>query len=299
MSSATTSVAESERGNGGPVETENRRAINEHYGRERLGESILEAIRATGRDIDALSADDLAPIEEFHIGGRDATVRLAEAAGVEPGTRVIDIGAGIGGPARTLASRYGAVVTGIDLTAEYVEAGNLLSEKVGLRERVTLEVGSGLDLPCEDGSFDLAWTQHVTMNVPDKAALFAEVARVLAPGGRYALHEIFAGPKPATHFPVPWTPDESLHHLVAPEAVRERLEEAGFEVERWEDRTEHATEWFRSALARAAKEGPPPLGLATLVGADFPRKAKNVLANLEEDRLRVVQAVLGRRGGVS
>ncbi len=274
------------------------RSINEHYGREDLGAAILAALQERGKDIDALTVDDLAPIEEFHIGGRAATTSLAEAVPVTRGMRAIDIGAGIGGPGRTLASRYGAEVTGVDLTEEFVTAGNLLSEKVGLRDRVSLQVASALDLPFGDGTFDLAWTQHVTMNIPEKAALFAEIARVLVPGGRYALHEILAGPEPVSHFPVPWAPDASLNHLVTPEEAQRLLGAAGFEVERWDDLTPSAIEWFRGALERAATEGPPPLSLATLVGPDFATKAKNLLANLEEDRLRVAQAVLtlGRGG---
>ena len=269
-------------------------AIREHYGREDLGAEILRALAGAGKDVDALAPEDLAPNEEFHIGGRAATLELAGAVPLADSTRVLDLGCGIGGPARTLASTFGCPVTGVDLTEEYVEAGNLLTERVGLAGRVELRAGSALDLPFEDGSFDVVWSQHVIMNIEDKDALYQEIARVLAPGGRYAFHEIFAGRDALAHFPVPWTPDPGINFLVTPKAARTRLEAIGFRVETWKEKTRAAKEWFRGASERIAREGPPPLGLATLVGPDFSVKAKNLLRNLDEERVRVCQAVLAR-----
>ncbi len=210
-------------------------SINSHYGRENLGLSLLEAHERAGKDPHALRIDDLAPIEEFHIGGREATLRLGRLAELDETMRVLDVGCGIGGPARAVANEYGCAVTGVDLTEEFCSAGNLLTERVGMSGQVVLQHGSGTNLSFTDQSFDVVWTQHVTMNVEDKRQFFAEIARVLVPGGKYALYEIFAGAQPVTHFPVPWAPDAGLSFLRAPENVQRLLESLGFRTAAWVD----------------------------------------------------------------
>ena len=195
--------------------TNHDQQINSHYGRENLAEEILASLRGAGKDLDALRMDDLAGIEEFHIGGRAATLRLGEFAEVRPGLRVLDVGCGIGGPARVLAERFGCRVTGVDLTEEFCKTGNLLSELVGLSDRVALHHGSALELPFDDGQFDLVWTQHVTMNIEDMQGFLSEIARVLSSDGRYAFYEILAGAEPVAHYPVPWSSDGAISFLEA------------------------------------------------------------------------------------
>ena len=267
-------------------------AVNAHYSQKDVGENILEALERAGKDVKALTVEDLAPIEEFHIGGRKPTLELARLAELSEGMRVVDVGCGIGGPARALAHYFGCEVVGVDLTEAFCAAASLLTERTGLAHKVTIRHGSALDLPLEDRSVDVVWMQHVGMNIQDKAGLFNELRRVLRPEGKLALYEVFAGPEPAEYFPVPWASGPELSHLFSPEEIQKSLRNAGFRVEVWNDVTQDATNWFRAAMEKAAKEGPPPLSRGILMGPEFPIKAANVLRNLEEDRLRVVQAIL-------
>jgi ubiquinone/menaquinone biosynthesis C-methylase UbiE len=148
-------------------------ALNRHYGRPDLIEAILSAVRAAGMNIEALTPDDLAPVDQFHTRGKAATIELAQLAGLTAGMHVLDVGGGLGGPARTLAAEFGCSVTVLDLTEDYVRAGEQLSARTGLGERVSHRHGSALALPFAEGSFDAAWTQHSSMNIEDKAQMYA------------------------------------------------------------------------------------------------------------------------------
>jgi ubiquinone/menaquinone biosynthesis C-methylase UbiE len=168
-----------------PVET--------HYTRQDLGGLILAALKQAGKDIEHLTPDDLAPVDEFHGGQRQATIRLADLLGFRGGERVLDIGSGIGGPSRFLASRYGCQVTGIDLTAEFCRVAEMLTRLTGLTDKADYRQGNALDLPFEDMSFDVVWSQNASMNIADRDRLYSEMHRVLKPGGRLALQEVVAG----------------------------------------------------------------------------------------------------------
>ncbi len=267
-------------------------AVHAHYSREGLIPRILEALEKAGKDAKTLTIEDLAPMDEFHIGGRKPTLELGRLAGLSEGMRVVDVGCGIGGPARALAHSFGCTVVGVELTEAFCAAATLLNERTGMAHRVTIRRGSALNLPLEDDSCDVAWMQHVGMNIPDKESLYRELARVLRPGGRLALYEVFSGPAPAEHFPVPWASGPELSFLVSAGEAGELLRTAGFQIEVWNDVTPESKLRFRGALEKAKKCGPPPLSLAALMGPGFPIMAANVLRSLEEDRLRVVQAVL-------
>lgn len=267
-------------------------AVHAHYSRKGLGASILEALEKAGKDVKALTLEDLAPIEEFHIGGRKPTLELARLAGLSEGIQVVDVGCGIGGPARAMAHHFGCDVVGVDLTEEFCAAAALLNERTRLDHKVSIRHGSALDLPLEDDSVDVAWMQHVGMNIRDKEGLWGEIVRVLRPQGRLALYEIFAGSVPAEHFPVPWASGPELSFLVSPEEGRNLLKKAGLRIQVWNDVTRESAVRFRGALEKAMKHGPPPLSLATLMGPESSVMAGNVLRSLEEDRLRVVQAIL-------
>jgi SAM-dependent methyltransferase len=272
--------------------SEHEENVKAHYDRKDLGASILEALEKAGKDVEALTVEDLAPIEEFHIAGRKTTMELARLAELSEGMQVVDVGCGVGGPARALAHYFGCEVVGVDLTEAFCAAAILLTERTGLNQRVTIRQGNALALPLEDRSVDVVWMQHVGMNIPDKAALLCEIKRVLRPEGKLALYEVFSGLKPAEHFPVPWASGPELSHLVSQEEIRNDLEKAGFRIEVWKDVTQASRDWFRAAMEKTRKEGPPPLSRGLLMGPDFPIKAANVLRNLEEERLTVVQAVL-------
>jgi SAM-dependent methyltransferase len=208
---------------------------------------------------------------------------------------VLDVGCGIGGPARTLAVEFGCRVTGLDLTDSYVRAGQMLDKRVGLTDEIALHVGNALDMPFDDGSFDVVWMQHMAVNIEDKARLYHEAHRVLRPHGRLALHEILAETVSPPHYPVPWARDPSISFLVGASELRSLLTEKGFAEVVWSDDTRKCTEWYRGLLG-TKKSGKGPIGLDILLGDDFREKANNVFRNLEEQRIGVVQAVFHRIG---
>ena len=225
-----------------------REHVEIHYGRGEILNSILSALRKMGKEVTQLVPTDLAPVDEFHIRGREATVELASRAPLKPGLRVLDVGCGLGGTVRYLASEHQCRATGIDLTPEYVEVANALADLVGLKHRVEYRQASALDMPFDDGSFDVVWTEHVQMNIADKRAFYAEVARVLAPRGRLLFHDIFQGDGGPLHYPVPWAEDSSISFLAAPETVRGILEELGFSIRDWEDKSQPSLDWFVAVI---------------------------------------------------
>jgi len=265
-----------------------------HYTRGGLADTILAALMAAGKDVDHLTIDDLAPVDEFHSGQRAATMRLAELAGVRGGERVLDVGSGVGGPSRYLAQAFGCRVTGIDLTPEFVAVATMLAQRTGLADRVSYQQGNALDLPFADASFDLVWSQNAAMNIADRERLYAGMRRVLKPGGRIAIQDVAAGPGGEPHYPTPWASRKEMSFVFTPEETRATLERVGFRVVAWRDPTKESLE---QALPRAKAAGDgalPPLGLHILIGPNFPAVSKNTIRNLQEERVRLVNAVLER-----
>lgn len=266
--------------------------VARHYGRSDVLEAIFDGLRAEGKDLDRLTPDDLAPVDEFHIRGREATVELAELAGSNPGMKVLDVGCGLGGSSRYLAAEHSCDVTGIDLTPEYCHAATALSKCVGLEALTHFRCGSALEMPFEDGLFDLAWTQHVQMNIADKRGLYAEIFRVLRPGGKFVFHDVTAGAGGAPHYPTHWAEIASMSHLITPGDLRELLVDTGFEVEEWRDKSKISRDWFLAAMQKRAAGPKPNLGLHLLIGETGPAKFQNVGRNLAEQRISVYQGVL-------
>jgi ubiquinone/menaquinone biosynthesis C-methylase UbiE len=215
-------------------DTHHARTMHDYWGREGLGQAILDALVAAGKHLDTLTIDDLAPADQFHGGGKAATVRLAHLAGLAPGTRVLDVGGGLGGPARTLAVEFGCYVTVVDLTESYVQAAAMLTARLGLGDRVTHHVGNALALPFEPGAFDVVWTQNSGMNIADKEYLYRGFYRVLRPGGRLAFQEPMAGPVQPLIFPLMWARDAATNFLRTPGEMRPLIEAAGFRAHVWE-----------------------------------------------------------------
>ncbi len=274
-------------------------SIVDHYAQEGLTERILAGLRELGKDPERLSVQDLAPVDGFHLRGRAATEELAGWAEVRAEDRLLDVGSGLGGTCRYLASRTGCRAVGLDLTEDYCRTAQELSARVGLGERTSFRAGSALDLPFEDGEFDVVWTEHVQMNVADKQGFYDEVARVLKPGGTFAFHDVLAGeesPGPV-HFPVPWAQEAHMSYLFTPGALRETLREAGLVEMRWEDKSAPSIDFLRSALERTQAQGPPPLGLHLLMGPTAADKFRNVLRNLTEGRVAVVQGLMRKSSG--
>jgi len=259
-----------------------------------LEEKIIAGLRAAGKDPDALALDDLTPVDQFHLGGKPVMLQLIKHAGFRPGMHVLDVGGGLGGPARMLAAEAGCTVTVVDLSEEFCRIGAMLTARTGLSGAVTFQHGSALDLPFADGSFDAAWTQHATMNIADKERLYEEIHRVLRPGGRLAMHDAMAGPVQPIHFPVPWARDPSISFLRSSEAIRTLLADIGFREVEWVDEREKIVAALQRQVSILALNGPPPLGIQLLVGTEFPGMLANVGRNLQENRLTIIQGVFER-----
>lgn len=263
------------------------RAVGSHYNTSDLEGRILADLQAAGKDLAALTPDDLVRVDQFHSGGRAATLDLARRTGVGAGQAVLDSGGGVGGPARTLAATFGCRVTVVDLTEEYCRTGAALTARLGLADRVWFAQGNALALPFPAGAFDLAWTQHSSMNIADKARLYAELYRVVRPGGRLALHEILAGPGGPVHFPVPWAGGAAISFLCSPAEAQAAICGAGFRPVAWEDQTAAALAWFQRLVA-ASTAAPGVSGVTS------PPMITNLVRNLAEQRIVVVQAVYER-----
>jgi SAM-dependent methyltransferase len=247
------------------ISTESR--VAGHYGRGRLA---------------GLALSEVAGADEFHIRGRAATAELGQALALAPGQRVLDCGCGLGGPSRQLAEAHGCRVVGLDLTEEYCQIAARLGGAA-----VDYVVGSALDLPFADGTFDAAYTQHVAMNIEDKGRLYSEIGRVLAPGRLFGLYDLLQGPGGAVHFPAPWAADRGTSFLVTPDQLRGLLTAAGFRILDWRDTTALALEWFQAFR-------PPPDSrslLELLFGPEFRQMGRNQKRNLEEGRVLPTQVI--------
>jgi ubiquinone/menaquinone biosynthesis C-methylase UbiE len=255
--------------------------IAEHYRIDGLEDRILAGVAAAGLDADSLAARELSPADEFHLGGRQATIDLAEQLDIHSDMRLLDVGCGIGGPARHLADTFGCHVSGIDLTEGYVTVANSLSRRVGLADLVGCRQGTALDLPFDEASFDGALLLHVGMNIDDKATLCREVARVMKPGGFFAIYDVMrTGPgEPA--YPLPWASSPAVSFVRSADDYREALEAAGFQVGTPRARAEFATGFIQKMQAAAAASGLPPLGLHTVIPDAFATKMGNLRMAIE------------------
>ena len=218
--------------------------VRQHYGDGDLGDRILDGLRDAGVDTEHLTIEDVAALDQLHAGFLPATRYLLEQLELDDQTRLLDVGCGIGGPSRVAAATYRCPVVGIDLSPDFIRVGRQLTERVGLADLVDLRVASGDRVELADASFDRAMIIHVGMNIPDKGAVFAEVRRVLTPGGTFGVYEQMQVGAGAPTYPLPWAEDERSSFVDTPEAYAAALESNGFVVERTEDR-------------RSATAGPP------------------------------------------
>ncbi len=270
------------------------REVSDHYAHGALIAAIEAALAASGIERDAVTVADLAPVDEFHIGGRAATVELARQLGLAPSDRVLDVGSGLGGAARFLAHEVGCTVTGIDLTEEYVATARTLSGWVGLGDRTAFEHASALAMPFADASFDAAYILHVGMNIEAKADLFAEIARVLAPGGRLGVYDVMRIGDGEMSYPVPWAETGKTSFLATPERYKEALGSAGLDLVDERSRRDWAVEFFRGLHAKGAS--PAPLGIHIVMGETAGLKVKNMLDNVTAGIITPVEMIARKPG---
>lgn len=262
--------------------------VRDHYRATGLTERLEAALSVFGPDEQRLTPQQLAALDQFHTRGLAATADLAKLAGITTDMSVLDVGSGVGGPARFLAATYGCRVTGIDLSEPFVDAARYLTKRTGQSDQVSFETASGLELPFNDGRFDVALLLHVAMNIADRARLYREIRRVLKSGGKFALYDVVlkAGDP---HYPVPWARTPATSFLLTAAATRELLEAAGFHALAWQDDTETAKAWITQLRA----SGPPPSpNLSVVMGPDFAQLSANLGRNLMEGRLGILTAVV-------
>jgi SAM-dependent methyltransferase len=268
--------------------TDTTTRVREHYSGTDLSDRIRSVLATITPEGDMLTVAQLAPLDQFHTRGILATTELADATGLEPSTRVLDLGCGIGGPARYLAATFGCRVTGVDLSPAFIDAAIYLTERCGLSDLVTFQVGDALHLPFEDAAFNTVFLQHVAMNVEDRSALYAEIRRILMLGGRFAIHDLVLRDGDVV-YPVPWARDASTSFLLSEGDTRTALEQAGFKTVLWCDDTQAALHWFQAARASLP---PSEASLGAVMGPDFAEMIDNLARNLHENRLGVLSAIL-------
>jgi len=264
--------------------------VANYYGQEKLQDKILGMLRSAGKNLDQLRPDDLAAIDEFHLGGREATQALADFMQLRDGMHLLDVGCGIGGPARYFASR-GCQVTGIDLTQEFVRVADSLTRTVKLDQRAKFRQASALELPFAADTFDGAYTIHVCMNIADKAGVFREVARVLKPGARFAIYDIMRTSDAPLAFPVPWAQTPETSFVASVDDYRQGLQAARFRIDHQRDRRQFALEFMQRMMAQSAS-GPPALGIHVLMGEQAPLMLKNVNTAIVSGALTPVELVV-------
>ncbi len=256
--------------------------VARHYAGETLFDNIRAALKEAGANPDAPDIEDLKPVDEFHTGGLEATDALLDQLTIGADTRVLDIGCGCGGAARHVAARSGAHVRGFDLTPDFVTTATALSDLVGMAGQTSFQVGSALDIPESDDSADLALMFHVGMNIEDKDTLFREAARVLTPGGTFALFDVMRGSDAPLTYPFPWAEEAAFSFVSPPEDYRAAATASGFEQVAERDRSNFAKDFFDRVFARFAQAGgPPPVGIHLLMHETGKTKIENYITHLQ------------------
>ena len=265
--------------------------VASHYTHGSLLQAILDALKGMGKDVEHLSPADLSAADEFHLGWRAATAELAKDLGLARGMHVLDVGSGIGGPARFFAEAHGCRATGIDLTEEFVRVATELTRRCGLSELISFRQASALDLPFGAAAFDAATLIHVGMNIQDKAGLFRNVRRVLKPGALFCVYEVMQVEAGELPYPMPWAQTIETSFVATPETYRTLLTAAGFKVEREENRRDFARKLAAEMREKAAIQGAPPLGLHTLIGPAWRDRLANVMATLERGTIAPIEMI--------
>ncbi|MDX2477905.1 MAG: class I SAM-dependent methyltransferase [Gammaproteobacteria bacterium] len=265
--------------------------IHSYYSPNNLYNKIIEGLNEIGKDLSKVTLDDLQPVDEFHIRGDIATKELIKLSNFSPDMHILDVGCGVGGSTRRLSHEAGCLVTGIDLSDEYIDAAERLTQLLTMQERVKFHAASALELPFDDNSFDGAWSIQMNMNIEDKPGWLKELYRVLKPGGRAVLYEVCGNINTPVYFPVPWAQDSSMSFLLPPKSFRDVMTSAGFEIEVWNDKTDLAQKAFAHVTEPFGEQDLPELGVHLLVGSDIRTKAYNLHRNLDDERVSLIETV--------
>jgi ubiquinone/menaquinone biosynthesis C-methylase UbiE len=268
------------------------REVSSHYTRGDLLSRLDAALTGDGIDPAQPSIEALAPYDQFHSRGLEATVELARLIQAGGSSHILDIGSGIGGPARYFAQRFGCRVTGIDLTPEFCEVARHLTRLLNLEDRLAFELGSALAMPFAGASFDGAYSMNVSMNIADKAAFYREINRVLKPGAWLALSEVAKGEGSALDYPTPWARSAATSFLSTPEATRRGLVEAGFEVAQFRSTLEESRAFGARSRAMVERgEKPPNRAVALVHGEIASQLATNMSRGLLEGRIVPIEVL--------
>ena len=260
-----------------------------YYTRGRLEEMILQAVTKVGKDPAHLTAADLAAVDEFHVGGLESTQELAAQMDLRPELHLLDIGSGIGGPARYFAAEHLCKVTGVDLTEEFVHVSKSLTRRTKLDHLADFHHASALALPFPPATFDRAYMIHVGMNIADKSGVYREVRRMLKPGGLFVIFDIMRAADGPIRYPVPWALTEETSFVAPVKAYRDALEAAGFRISQERNRLAFAIEFTQRMMARVAQGGPPALGLHLLMGETTKPMLENTFSMMRDGLLEPVE----------
>ena len=264
--------------------------LENHYLKEGLFEDIINRLKEQEIDLDQVKRSDIAGTDEFHVRGAVVSKELAQTINLS-GLKVLDIGCGLGGPCRMLADEYNCQTTGIDLSAEYIRTASELSKLVNLDNKTTFIQGDATNLPFDNNAFDVVWTQHVQMNIPDKKKFYSEINRVLKVGGHFLYYDILRKGDGEINYPMPWASTADLSFLFKENEMDNILEQFGLTKEQSTDQTQAGVDFFNVLVAKLKEFGPPKMGLNVLMGESTKPKLMNLLTHLQSGELELKSGV--------
>lgn len=267
--------------------------VSEHYTHGNLLNAVKIGIEQLGKTSSSITVEDLAPLDEFHIGGREASVNFFDQLDFSADDQLVDVGCGLGGASRFVANRYGCKVTGIDLTPEYIKTGEALCTWLGLDKLVALQQGNALNMPFKNGIFDGGYMMHVGMNVKDKIGLYKEMFRVLRSGAKFGVYDVMMVEEGELIYPVPWATTANESEVASPRQYKQAMDKAGFSVVVENNRHEFALSFFEQLRNKSSNaRGPSPLGLHILMGDNSAIKVENMIKNISSGYISPVELIV-------